>query len=616
MKKNEQMKLIKNAIDGDRKAFEQLYRQYRDKLYFFVLKNVGSREAAEDVVSETFIDAMQNIGGLKAEEAFGSWLYSIAYRKCIRYNEENSRTAHFESEEEQESVMSDQGLNEPIKLPDDYAVDRHRQAQIKDIIDSLSPEMRSAIILYYYDERSVGEVAKILDISENAVKKRLFDARRKIRTKIEKLMDSGTFCAAPLGAVLQSSIDSGYAAEAVKASAAVRSISAIRIAAVSVAAAAAVGVPVSLYGMNIGWGGDTRAEESYALFTESSNGEAELPADSQDEPVRIFSDEFLESFKSSMTFKDFDETWYTIEGDDLAAVKQKLSQIEGVPCDDPEPTGWYMFDISMSDEISMIHSLIMTGNYVCLDGTMYKNDMPDNGRELAKYFRANGKVTATSKELDGKMAEFELVQYDSSTRICYAVSEVYGLVSFLVPENNADIFERYGDKRSGIIMNVTWSGGIVEIYPGKLGDVTFISVTGEREDFVSKHLNEVLDSYLAENIKIDINIIIDKIPELDTREKNALFWLAENKYQNIQDGVISMRDFCIEQLTDLDYRSYTNDGLPEYTLTADDGTFYQINLTDRWVWREYAYEADLSVELAKFLDKNKEEIGFQPVSRN
>ena len=61
---------------------EQLYGEYRDRLFYFALKNVGSREAAEDIVSETFLAALEKLTTLKNADAFGAWLYSIAYNKC------------------------------------------------------------------------------------------------------------------------------------------------------------------------------------------------------------------------------------------------------------------------------------------------------------------------------------------------------------------------------------------------------------------------------------------------------------------------------------------------------------------------------------------------------
>ena len=73
--------LVKAARSGDKDAIEMLYKQYRDRIWFFVSKNIDSRQAAEDIVSDTFLTAIEKLSDLRCPEAFGSWLYSIAYRK-------------------------------------------------------------------------------------------------------------------------------------------------------------------------------------------------------------------------------------------------------------------------------------------------------------------------------------------------------------------------------------------------------------------------------------------------------------------------------------------------------------------------------------------------------
>lgn len=623
MNKTEQAKIINAAKNGDKQAFERLYADYRDRLHLFVLKNVGSRETAEDIVSETFLDAMKNIGSLKTDEAFGAWLYSIAYRKCIRHGEDNARTAHFESEEEQEIAIADSRLNDPIELPEDYAVNRQRREQLKAIIDGLTPETRSAVILYYYNEQSVKEVAKTLGISESAAAKRLFDARRKIKAKVETLMKSGSFCAAPLGALLHSTIDSKYAASAAKAGASVKSISAVKAALISTAAVTAIGIPIVFFSMHGGWAGDVRTDEpSAASLAETDTSEGESLSAYDKKSVngsgmqRVFPDDFLEHFTYSMTFRDFDETRYTVKGEELDKVKEMLSRIEGVPCEDPGLSGWYMFDIDAAIEINRIHSLTMTGNYICFDGVMYRNDEPDNGRELAEYFRENGTVTVTSDDLD---AEFELVQYNSSTRSGYAVSEAYGLASFSLPEVNADIFDEYGSDHAGLLLNITWSGNVSESYPIGLEDVTSVSIIGETEDFSAKYLDDVVIRCLLAGDDADINAEVEKTADLSRQEKEGLSWLAGNKLYSVRESDELLGKLAEDKLKALFYTSGTNDGMPEYTLKADDGTLYQLNISGRnsaWVRRGDDEEAAVSEELAGFLLKYRDRIGLLPVSRN
>ena len=74
--------IVRRAAKGEKQAIEILYNTYREKLYFFVLKNVDNKDLAEDIIEETFLSAMQNINRLKDAKKYESWLYSIAYNKC------------------------------------------------------------------------------------------------------------------------------------------------------------------------------------------------------------------------------------------------------------------------------------------------------------------------------------------------------------------------------------------------------------------------------------------------------------------------------------------------------------------------------------------------------
>ena len=158
--------LVKQVQNGDRAAFEKLYEQYRDRLFFFVLKNVGSREAAEDIVSESFVKALENISELRSSEAFGSWLYRIAYAQCMDWLKAEGQNAHFDSDTERDSVIENSALNEPVMVPDNYVESEQVREQLKAVIDSLKPDMRSAVILYYYEEQTVAQVAKALGMNE------------------------------------------------------------------------------------------------------------------------------------------------------------------------------------------------------------------------------------------------------------------------------------------------------------------------------------------------------------------------------------------------------------------------------------------------------------------
>ena len=105
---------------------------------------------------------MESIGSLRSEESFVGWLYCIAYRKCADY----IKTAELDRKKLDEAAEL-AALSEPLMLPDDYAVNEQTKEQLQSVIDSLPPDMRSVIILYYYDNLSVSEVAEVIGTNNN-----------------------------------------------------------------------------------------------------------------------------------------------------------------------------------------------------------------------------------------------------------------------------------------------------------------------------------------------------------------------------------------------------------------------------------------------------------------
>ncbi|MBR6873094.1 MAG: RNA polymerase sigma factor, partial [Ruminococcus sp.] len=199
MNRSEISALAERAKQGDSAAFEQLYTEFRSQVYYFCKRCVGSESAAEDLTSETFIDAMEKIGSLRSGAAFSGWLYAIAYNKCSDHLRSNDRSEVAATPEQ----LSEAVLNAPLLLPDDYAINADTRSQLQSIIDGLSPDQRSAVIMYYYDEMSVAEVAEAMGTNENNVSQKLHRARKKIRAQIEKLIGKGAmFGAVPMRALL------------------------------------------------------------------------------------------------------------------------------------------------------------------------------------------------------------------------------------------------------------------------------------------------------------------------------------------------------------------------------------------------------------------------------
>ena len=226
---------VRLAAAGDRQAFDRLYREYNTRLLRFANK-YSNAAVAEDVVSETFLAAFEHLGELKDPNAFGAWLYSIAYRKCTDL-----------LRREDPSHMSPESAdNMELMLTEEFVEDKELINEVRSSVSELSPDMRAAVVLYYYEEYSVAEVARELGIKENAAKQRLYKARKKLMKRLA--LSLGTV---PFGAVLDMALDQSTAraaVSAVKTGAAVgRGTAAAKLIGGLAAAVIAVGVPVGLH---------------------------------------------------------------------------------------------------------------------------------------------------------------------------------------------------------------------------------------------------------------------------------------------------------------------------------------------------------------------------------
>ncbi|SEK75355.1 RNA polymerase sigma factor [Ruminococcus albus] len=276
MKKNELIEMVEQLKAGNKNALKALYEEYYDRLYFFVLKNVDSKEAAEDITQDTFLKSMEKIDSLEKPENYVSWLHSIAYNRCTDMFRSRKSDVYFDTDEEFESAMESHSLNEPVMVPEDYATDKDRSRQLKAMIDSLKPDMKSALILYYYNDMSLADVAKTMGIPENTAKQKIFRARKKLKTKIEEMAGKGIVLSAiPMNQLLRGTVSPKKAAAMVtRSGASLSSVPLIgKIAGISAAAVIAVGVPVSLSRMdkNADIAGNVRVHDSSAVSAEAND---------------------------------------------------------------------------------------------------------------------------------------------------------------------------------------------------------------------------------------------------------------------------------------------------------------------------------------------------------
>jgi RNA polymerase sigma-70 factor, ECF subfamily len=164
--------LIGRIAKGDRLAMQVLFARHHVRVYRFVLRLVRNESAAEDLISEVFLDVWRQAGSFEGRSAVSTWLLAIARYKALS-------ALRRQPEEE-----LDQDIAEAIEDPGDdpeVAVQKKDTSEIlRKCLTALSTEHREIIDLVYYHEKSIEEVAQIVGIPENTVKTRMFYARKKL----------------------------------------------------------------------------------------------------------------------------------------------------------------------------------------------------------------------------------------------------------------------------------------------------------------------------------------------------------------------------------------------------------------------------------------------------
>ena len=185
MEREKLVSLVTGVQKGDETAMTQMYEAFYEDLYYYIFKTINDSELAADLTQDTFIEILQSIGSLQEPAAFVTWSRQIAYRRCTAYFKK--RHDLLVDEDEDGYSVFDTIAEEREEFIPGEALDREDLKQtIHGIINELPEEQRSAIMMRYFDEISVADIAKIQGVSEGTVKSRLNYGRKAIKQSVEE----------------------------------------------------------------------------------------------------------------------------------------------------------------------------------------------------------------------------------------------------------------------------------------------------------------------------------------------------------------------------------------------------------------------------------------------
>lgn len=173
-------KLVRQAIqDGHQQAYAELMNNYRDSLYYMLLKMTNNATDAEDLTIEAFGKAFRNLPQYTPEYAFSTWLFRIAANNCIDFLRKNRRIQFAEGILNDDNEYTDYPANIPANTPapDERVISKQKIQVMREVVDRLKPHYKTLVELRYYKEYSYEEISSELNLPLGTVKAQLFRAR-------------------------------------------------------------------------------------------------------------------------------------------------------------------------------------------------------------------------------------------------------------------------------------------------------------------------------------------------------------------------------------------------------------------------------------------------------
>lgn len=175
---------INLVISGDTNAFSVLVDRYKDLVYTLTLRMLKNREEAEEVSQDTFIKVYKSLNKFKGDSKFSTWIYKIAYNSCLDRLKKNKKFFN--------DVPIDEFTEHQIKTIDNalhHLEEKEREQAIQDCIALLPSDDAFLLTLYYFEEQSLDEISKAMNLAPNNVKVKLFRSRKKLATILKERLE-------------------------------------------------------------------------------------------------------------------------------------------------------------------------------------------------------------------------------------------------------------------------------------------------------------------------------------------------------------------------------------------------------------------------------------------
>jgi len=174
------LRLVELALHhNDQKAYAELLYNYRDSVYFMLLKMIGNHDDADDLTIEALGKAFKNLSQYTPEYAFSTWLFKIASNNCIDYIRKSKKQmlAINKTIEDEDGTNIESRIPAVILDPEERLIEKQKIMLMREVVEKLKPRYRRLVEMRYFDELSYEEISEELSLPLGTVKAQLFRAR-------------------------------------------------------------------------------------------------------------------------------------------------------------------------------------------------------------------------------------------------------------------------------------------------------------------------------------------------------------------------------------------------------------------------------------------------------
>ncbi|MDN3724808.1 sigma-70 family RNA polymerase sigma factor [Aequorivita sp. SDUM287046] len=185
MTTDQEKHLIQEIIGGNHQAFALLIDRYKDLVFTLAIRMLKNREEAEEVSQDTFIKIFKALPKFKGESKLSTWIYKVGYNSCL------DRLKKCKNRYVEVSIEDSFGANQLKSVENALeALETAEQQQtIQSCLHQLSGKDSFLLTLFYFDELSLEEISKIVDIAPNTVKVNIHRARKRLATILKQKLE-------------------------------------------------------------------------------------------------------------------------------------------------------------------------------------------------------------------------------------------------------------------------------------------------------------------------------------------------------------------------------------------------------------------------------------------